>query len=53
MTLQESSYRSAEGDGYLMVCVEISDIPSGGMECDIVVGLQATDGSAGKLWVLY
>ncbi len=49
MTLQESSYMSAEGDGYLMVCVEISDITSGGLECDIVVSLQATDGTAGKL----
>ncbi len=49
MALQESSYMSAEGDGYLLVCMEISDIPYGGLECDIGVRVQAIDGTAGKL----
>ncbi len=48
MTLQESAYMSVEGDGYLLVCVEISDVISGGLECDVVVSLQAVDRTAGK-----
>ncbi len=37
-----------EGDEYLMVCVEISDVPAEGLECDVVVSLEAIDGTAGK-----
>ncbi len=52
MALQESSYVSAEGDGYLLVCAELSDVPSGGLECDIGVSLQVINGAEGKLCVL-
>ncbi len=53
MALQESSYMSAECDGYLLVCAELSDVPLGGLECDISVSLQAVDGTAGKLCISY
>ncbi len=46
--MEQSSYMSEEGDGYLMVCVEISDVPTEGLECDIDVYLEATNGTAGK-----
>ncbi len=48
IALEQSSYMGKEGDGYLTVCVEISEVPAGGQECDIVVYLEATDGTAGK-----
>ncbi len=46
--MEQSSYMSEEGDGYLMVCVEICDVPTGGLECEIGVYLEATNETAGK-----
>ena len=27
------------------ICADLTDIPSGGLECDVVVGLSTTDGT--------
>ena len=31
------------------ICVDLSDVPGGGLECDVAVLLNTTDGKAGKL----
>ena len=33
----------------MSICVDLSDVPSEGLECDVVVQLNTTDGKAGKL----
>ena len=37
-------YDVNEGDGSVSVCVVLSDIPTGGLECVIEVSLQSSDG---------
>ena len=46
----QPSYQIAEGDGSVDVCVDISDVPSEGADCNITVYLATSDGvKAGKL----
>ena len=33
-----------EGD-YVEICADLTDIPAGGLECDVVVELSATNGT--------
>ena len=37
-------YDVNEGDGSVSLCVVLSDIPVGGLECEIEVSLQTSDG---------
>ena len=37
-----------EGDP-VSICVDLSDVPGGGLECNVVVLLNSTDGKASKL----
>jgi hypothetical protein len=34
-----------EGEGSVEVCLEITDVPDGGLECDVTVELSSTDGA--------
>ena len=50
INIEQLFYQLSEGAGPVEVCVEISDVPAGGLECDITVSLVAVDGAkAGKL----
>ena len=49
MTLQSlSSATCSEDDEYIEVCVEINDLPAGGLGCDVTVTVSVDDGSAGR-----
>ena len=51
--MQATFYNVDEGDGSVTVCAEISDIPTGGLECDVVVSLVASPGlKSGECTVL-
>ena len=45
---QQAQYSFTESDGNVSVCLIISDVPTGGIERDVVVGLGASDDTAGK-----
>ena len=50
LSFAQISYEISENGGSVDVCVEISDVPTGGVECDITVYLASSDGAkAGKL----
>ena len=54
ISLEMTSYTFGEGDGTVQVCSEISGVPSGGVECDIVVTFSTKDGTkAGKMSLSY
>lgn len=36
-------------EAYRNVCVEVTDLPSGGLECDVDLLLQSMQDTAGKL----
>ena len=43
------NYLVGEGDGSVEICVELTSLPAGGLECEISVTLNFTDGvKAGK-----
>ena len=44
---EQSTYTVSEGDGSTQVCVVVSGVPAGGLECEIVVTLSPSDGTAG------
>ena len=44
MQLAEPSYHAGKGDGSVEVCVELTSLPAGGLECVISVTLGFTDG---------
>ena len=49
VALEASSYTVLEGiNDTLEVCVEITNVPDSGLECDIVVYLSIFDGTASK-----
>ena len=51
--MQATFYNVDEGDGSVTVCAEISDIPTGGLECDVVISLVASPGlKSGECTVL-
>ena len=37
-----------EGERYVNACVELSGLPSGGLECDVTVYLEAQSGTASE-----
>ena len=43
ISLSSSVYDVSEGNGSVSVCVVLSDIPAGGLECEIEVPLQTND----------
>ena len=48
VSLQGGDQFVDEGDP-VSICVALSDVPSGGLECDVVVLLNTADGKASKL----
>ena len=44
LSLTESVYNVSEGDGSVEVCVELTQAPTGGLECNISVILELQDG---------
>ena len=53
VTLQSlSSDTCSEDDEYFEVCVEINDLPAGGLGCDVMVTVSVNDGSAGNLFMI-
>ena len=44
LALTESVYNVSEGDGSVEVCVELTQAPAGGLECNISVTLELQDG---------
>ena len=50
LVFEQNSYQISEADGSLSIGVMITDIPAGGVECDITVHLISSDGAkAGKV----
>ena len=47
VAFEQSTYNVSEGDGTTQVCVEVSGIPAGGLECEIMVTLTTMDNTAG------
>ena len=43
--MDEDTYTVGEGDGSVEVCVEISNVPSGALECELVVNLTISSGT--------
>ena len=43
-----ATYMVDEGSGIVSVCMELSNIPTGGLECDLVVPLDTMSGKAGE-----
>ena len=43
--MAESHYSVGEGDGSVEVCVELTSLPAGGLECEISVTLDFNDGT--------
>ena len=39
-----TTYGVSERDGFVEVCAEINDLPSGGLDCDVVVRIASLDG---------
>ena len=48
VAFEQTTYTVSEGDGTAQVCVEVSGIPGGGLECDVVVTLTTVDDTAGS-----
>ena len=44
MAMAETQYSVREGDGSVMVCVELSNIPEDGLESELIVDLIITPG---------
>ena len=42
--MSEPYYSVGEGDGSVEVCVDLSSLPAGGLECEISVTLDFNDG---------
>ena len=49
VAFEQSNYTVSEGDGTTQVCVEVSGIPAGGLECEIVVTLSPSNDTAGRV----
>ena len=47
VAFQQVSYSASEG-GIVEVCAVISSVPGGGLECPVVVTLDAINGKAGE-----
>ena len=47
ITFEQPSYTVSEGIGSLSVCVEIADLPSGGLACDLTVNTALISGIRG------
>jgi len=43
--MDEDTYTVGEGDGSVEVCVEIGNVPSGALECELVVNLTISSGT--------
>ena len=52
VAFEQTTYTVSEGDGSTQVCVEVSGVPAGGLESEIVVTLSPSDDTAGRVhWV--
>ena len=50
VAFEQTTYTASEGNGTTEVCVEVSGVPGGGLECEIVVTLTTMDGDkAGRV----
>ena len=50
VAFEQTTYTPSEGDGTTQVCVVVSGLPTGGLECEIVVTLATMDGDkAGRV----
>ena len=48
LDFSQAVYRFDEGDGAVEICMDLTNIPNGGLECDLLVPLTLVDGKAGK-----
>ena len=47
VTFTMEYYVGSESSGFVQVCAQLDDIPSGGLECNITAKLDAVNGKAG------
>ena len=44
MTIVSSDYMVDESQSSVEVCANLTDIPAGGLECDVIATINTTDG---------
>ena len=53
MTIVSSDYMVDESQSSVEVCTSLTDIPDGGLECDVVATINTTDGPKASTSLVY
>ena len=49
VTIMSSDYMVSENHSSVKVCVNLTDIPAGGLECEVVATINTTDGTKASM----
>ena len=53
VTIVPSDYIVNESQGSVEVCASLTDIPAGGLECEVVATINTSDGSSASMSPVY